>query len=62
MEEDQTKSKRQKGGEGNRKEVESGREGRERKESQPTEAYFHSYPKIFPLGDIKHKLVQNPRP
>lgn len=31
----------------------------ERKESQSTETSFHGYPKIFPLGDIKLKLVWN---
>lgn len=35
-------------------------EGKKKKASQPTEtSFFRGFPKIFPLGDIKLKLVWN---
>lgn len=46
---------------GKGKRVEKRRKGKERKRkaSQPTETSFRGFPKIFPLGDIKLKLVWN---
>lgn len=47
-----------KGEEGREKEKGEGK-GRKRKASHPTETSFHGFPKIFPLEDIKRKLVWN---